>query len=69
MTKEGLAATMAKVANRQALPERNVLRANILRAPLDFIAEIIQAIIGTICTIVYVLCIPGWCMIFMGSWR
>jgi hypothetical protein len=34
---------MAKVANRQALPERNVLKANILRAPLDFIAEIIQA--------------------------
>jgi hypothetical protein len=34
---------MAKVANKQVLLERNVLRANIMRAPLDFIAEIIQA--------------------------
>jgi len=34
---------MDKVANRQVLPEMNVLRANIMRAPLDFIAEIIQA--------------------------
>jgi iron only hydrogenase large subunit-like protein len=33
---------MAKVANRQALPERNVLKANIMRPPLDFIAEIIK---------------------------
>ncbi len=34
---------MAKVANRQVLPERNVLRAYIIRPPLDFIAEIIEA--------------------------
>jgi hypothetical protein len=42
-TEERLASTMAKVANRQALPKGNVLRANIVRAPLDFIVEIIQA--------------------------
>jgi hypothetical protein len=41
-TKEGLVATLEKVENRQATPERNVLRADIMRAPLDFIAEIIQ---------------------------
>jgi hypothetical protein len=34
---------MAKVANMQALPERNVLKVDILRPPLDFIAEIIKA--------------------------
>jgi hypothetical protein len=34
---------MPKVSNRQALPKRNELRADIIRAPLDFIAEIIQA--------------------------
>jgi len=34
---------MANVANRQALPERNVLRVDILRAPLDFISKIIEA--------------------------
>lgn len=33
---------MAKVANRQALAERNVHRADIMRPPLDFIAEIIE---------------------------
>jgi hypothetical protein len=40
---EGLAATMAKVANRRSHLERNVLIADIMRLPLDFIAEIIQA--------------------------
>jgi hypothetical protein len=40
---EGLAATMAKVANMQALLERNILRVDVMRAPLDFIAETIQA--------------------------
>jgi hypothetical protein len=34
---------MAKVANRQALTKRNVLRADIMRSLLDFIAEIIEA--------------------------
>jgi hypothetical protein len=33
---------MAKVANWQALAERNVHRADIMRPPLDFIAEIIE---------------------------
>jgi hypothetical protein len=42
-TEEGHAATMAKLANRQALVERNVLRVDIMRPPLDFIAEIIEA--------------------------
>jgi hypothetical protein len=37
-----MAATRAKVENRQAIPERNVLRADIMVAPLDFIAKIIQ---------------------------
>jgi hypothetical protein len=41
-TEEGQAATMAKVANWQALAERNVHRADIMRPPLDFIAEIIE---------------------------
>jgi len=43
MIEEGQAATMAKVANRQALAKRNVLRADIMRPPLDFITEIIEA--------------------------
>jgi hypothetical protein len=34
---------MVKVENRHALAERNVLRANVMRPPLDFIAEIIEA--------------------------
>jgi hypothetical protein len=38
---EGIAATRARMENRQAIPERNVLRADIMMAPLDFIAEII----------------------------
>jgi hypothetical protein len=42
-TEEGQAATMAKVANKQALTKRNVLKADIMRPPLDFIAEIIEA--------------------------
>jgi hypothetical protein len=43
MTEEGMAATKAKVENRQAIPERNVVRVDIMVAHLDFIAEIIQA--------------------------
>jgi hypothetical protein len=34
---------MAKVANKQEIAERNILRANVMRPPLDFIAEIIKA--------------------------
>jgi hypothetical protein len=37
-----MAATRAKFENRQAIPKRNVLKADIIVAPLDFIAEIIQ---------------------------
>jgi hypothetical protein len=40
---ERMVATRAKVENKQAIPERNVVRADIMVAPLDFIAEIIQA--------------------------
>jgi hypothetical protein len=36
-TGEEQAVTMAEVANRQALTERNVLRADIMRPPLDLI--------------------------------
>jgi hypothetical protein len=41
-SKEGMVAIKAKVENRQAIPERNVLRVDIMMFPLDFIAEIIQ---------------------------
>jgi hypothetical protein len=34
---------LAKVENKQAIPERNILRADFMVAPLDYIAEIIQA--------------------------
>jgi hypothetical protein len=41
-TAEAVNATLAKVENKQAIPERNVLKADISVAPLDFIAEIIR---------------------------
>jgi len=42
-TKEGIAATRARVENRQAIPEKSVVRADIMVAHLDIIYEIIQA--------------------------
>jgi hypothetical protein len=33
---------LAKIENRQAIPERNVLNADVMVAPLDFIADIIK---------------------------
>jgi hypothetical protein len=39
---EARAASLAKIENRQAVLERNVLRANVMVAPLDFIADIIR---------------------------
>lgn len=33
---------MAKIENRQVIPERNVLRTDVLVGPLDFIAELIR---------------------------
>jgi hypothetical protein len=36
------AASLAKVENRQAVPERNVLRVDVMVAPLDFIVDIIK---------------------------
>jgi hypothetical protein len=40
---EGPDAIRARVENMQAIRKRNVVRANIMVAPLDFVAEIIQA--------------------------
>jgi hypothetical protein len=42
-TKGGIAATRDRMENRQVIPERNIVRADIMVAPLDFIAEMIQA--------------------------
>jgi hypothetical protein len=41
-TDEARAASLAKVENRQAVPKRNVLKADVMVAPLDFIVEISQ---------------------------
>jgi hypothetical protein len=41
-TDEGIATTRARMENKQVIPERNILRANIMVAPLDFIAQMIQ---------------------------
>jgi hypothetical protein len=41
-TEEARAASLAKVENIQAIPERNVLRADVMVALLDYIAEIIR---------------------------
>jgi hypothetical protein len=41
-TKEGVAASKARIANRPVIPERNVVRADVMVAPLDVINEIIQ---------------------------
>jgi hypothetical protein len=42
MTEEGIATTRARIENRQAIPKRNVVRANVMVAPLDIIADIIH---------------------------
>jgi uncharacterized membrane protein YkvA (DUF1232 family) len=41
-TKESIAATRARIENRQAIPERNVVLADVMVAPLDIIPDIIQ---------------------------
>jgi hypothetical protein len=38
---ETQAASLAKMENRKAIPERNVLRADVMVTPLDYIADII----------------------------
>jgi hypothetical protein len=43
MTKEGIAATRDCMENRQVIPKRNIVRADIMVAALDFIVEMIQA--------------------------
>jgi hypothetical protein len=40
-TEEDIVATKARVENRQAIPERSVVRTYIMVAPLDIIYEII----------------------------
>jgi hypothetical protein len=39
---EGIAASKARITNRPIILERNVVRANVLVAPLDVINDIIQ---------------------------
>jgi hypothetical protein len=41
-TDAGLAATRARIESRQVIPERNIVSADVMVAPLDFIAQIIQ---------------------------
>jgi len=41
MTEEGNATSRAKIANRPVIPEWNVVKANVMVTPLDFIREII----------------------------
>jgi hypothetical protein len=41
--KEGIATTRDRMENWQVNPERNIVRGDITVAPLDFIAEMIQA--------------------------
>jgi hypothetical protein len=41
-TKEDVAASKAKIMNKPVIPKRNVVKADILIAPLDVISEIIQ---------------------------
>jgi hypothetical protein len=40
-TEEGIAATKDRMENRQVIPERNIVRADIMVVLLDFIAEMI----------------------------
>jgi hypothetical protein len=40
-TEEGNVASRAKIANRPIIPQRNVVRDDVMVAPLDFINEII----------------------------
>jgi hypothetical protein len=39
---EGITVSRAKIANRPTIPERNVVRADVLVATLDVIDDIIQ---------------------------
>jgi hypothetical protein len=41
-TEEVRAASLAKMEIKQAIPERNVLRADVMVVPLDYIVEIIR---------------------------
>lgn len=39
---EARAASLAKVENGQAIPKKNILKADVMVAPLDYFAEIIR---------------------------
>jgi hypothetical protein len=39
---EGVTTSRARIANRLVIPKRNVVKANVMVAPLDVIYEIIQ---------------------------
>jgi hypothetical protein len=41
-TEEGIATSRARIANRPVIPERNLVRADVLVTPLDVINDIIQ---------------------------
>jgi hypothetical protein len=41
-TEEGIAASRARIANMPVIPERNIVQADVLVAPLDVINDIIQ---------------------------
>jgi hypothetical protein len=41
-TEEAQATSLVKKENRQAISERNILRVDVMAAPLDYIAEIIR---------------------------
>jgi len=45
-TEEGIASSKAKISNWQAILERNVVRADVLVAPLDVIDDIIDLSLG-----------------------
>jgi hypothetical protein len=52
-TEKGIAATGARIENRQAIPKRNVVRADVMVAPLDIIVDIIQTFTWDISTTVH----------------
>jgi hypothetical protein len=41
-TEEGIAASRARIANKPVIPERSVVRADVMVASLDVINDIIQ---------------------------
>jgi len=54
------AALRAKIMDRPVIAERNVIRSDIMVAPLDSIHDTIQNMTGDIFTAAPVWCTPGW---------